>query len=249
MLLFSALLEINDSMTKDAFVKLVIEWNQGSPYHENRISGIQWSGEYNIRYGTDTLWMGIEEYRNQNIIAVRYEKIENDGVVWDTDYVMNFNDMKMSIRLDRSYLEEALDMDAAFSTPHFITLLIEHGYIKNDGALPVLRTPYFIKSINLGVLADVINGQAKYRMPVVYVSKTATGEDPVDIWKLAGRLKGVAHVLVEESPLLNLPIRKLCADKNEYYGAIGVYFPNSAYGHRKFLYRAYDGIDAILAEK
>lgn len=76
MLLFSALLEINDSMTKDAFVKLVIEWNQGSPYHENRISGIQWSGEYNIRYGTDTLWMGIEEYRNQNIIAVRYEKID-----------------------------------------------------------------------------------------------------------------------------------------------------------------------------
>lgn len=249
MLLFSALLEINDSMTKDAFVKLVIEWNQGSPHHENRIPGMQWNGEYNIRYGSDTLWMGIEEYRNQNIIAVRYEKIENDGVVWDTDYVMNFNDMKMSIRLDRSYLEEALSMDAAFSTPHFITLLIEHGYIKDDGTLPVLRSPYFIKSNNLGVLADVINGQAKYRIPVVYVSKTAEGADPVDIWKLAGRLKGVAHVLVEESLLLNSSIRKQCADKNEYYGAIGVYFPNSAYGHRKFLYRTYDGIDAILAEK
>lgn len=65
MLLFSALLEINDSMSKDAFVKLVIEWNQGSPHHENRIPGIQWNGKYNIRYGSDTLWMGIEEYRNQ----------------------------------------------------------------------------------------------------------------------------------------------------------------------------------------
>ena len=79
MLLFSALLEINDSMSKDAFVKLVIEWNQGSPHHENRIPGIQWNGKYNIRYGSDTLWMGIEEYRNQNTIAVRYEKIERLG--------------------------------------------------------------------------------------------------------------------------------------------------------------------------
>lgn len=79
-----------------------------------------------MRYGTENLWLAIEEYRNKNTVAIRYEKIESDGVVWDTDYVMNFDDMKMSIRLDRSFLEEALTMDAAFSTPHFITLLIEH---------------------------------------------------------------------------------------------------------------------------
>ena len=77
------------------------------------------------RYGNEKLWIDIEEYRNKNIIAVRFEKIEEDGAVWDTDYVMNFQDMKMSIRLDRSYLEEALTIDPKFSTPHFITLLIE----------------------------------------------------------------------------------------------------------------------------
>lgn len=38
---------------------------------------------------------------------------------------------------------------------------------------------------------------------VVYISKTANDDDPVEIWKLAGRLKGVAHVLVEESTSLN----------------------------------------------
>ena len=30
MLLFSTLLEINDTMTKDSFIQLVLEWNQGS---------------------------------------------------------------------------------------------------------------------------------------------------------------------------------------------------------------------------
>lgn len=50
MLLFSTLLEINESMTKDAFIKLVIEWNQGSPHKENVIADIKWNGERNIRY-------------------------------------------------------------------------------------------------------------------------------------------------------------------------------------------------------
>ena len=168
MLLFSAQLEISNAMTKEAFVRLAIEWNQGSPHVENRIQGINWNGEYNVRYGTENLWLAIEEYRNKNTVAIRYEKTESDGVVWDTDYVMNFDDMKMSIRLDRSFLEEALTMDAAFSTPHFITLLIEHNYIKSDGILPVLRTPYFIKVDNITTLTDVINGKEKYRVNSSY---------------------------------------------------------------------------------
>ena len=40
MLLFSTLLEINDTMTKDSFIQLVLEWNQGSPHEENIIQGI-----------------------------------------------------------------------------------------------------------------------------------------------------------------------------------------------------------------
>ena len=78
MLLFSTLLDINKSMTKDAFIQLVIEWNQGSPHENNIIPDMVWNGERNIRYGNEGLWLDIEEYRNQNIIAVRYEKKEDD---------------------------------------------------------------------------------------------------------------------------------------------------------------------------
>ena len=60
MLLFSAQLEISNAMTKEAFVRLAIEWNQGSPHVENRIQGINWNGEYNVRYGTENLWLAIE---------------------------------------------------------------------------------------------------------------------------------------------------------------------------------------------
>ena len=105
--LFSTVLKIDGKMTKADFIRLVIEWNQTSPYPENVIPNLSWNGEYSMRCGTDTLWLEIEELKQQ-VVAVRYEKQDADGVVWDTDYVMNFKEMKMAIRLDRSYLEEAL---------------------------------------------------------------------------------------------------------------------------------------------
>ena len=214
MLLFSTLLDINDSMTKDGFIELVLEWNQGSPHENNIIKNIDWNGERNVRYGNDNLWLAIEEYTNQNIIAVRYEKKEEDGVVWDTDYVMNFSTMKMAIRLDRSYLEEALTIDPKFSTPYFITLLIDRGYIKSDGNLPVLHTPIIIDSEKIEMVVDIINGKLRYRLPVVFISKTFYDEDPVDVRILAGRLKGVAHVIVQQSNCTNGRLKSLCDGVN-----------------------------------
>lgn len=246
MLLFSTVLDIEKTLTKDLFIKLVLEWNQGSPHESNVIKGINWNGERNIKYGDEKLWIDIEEYRNKNIIAVRYEKIEDDGAVWDTDYVMNFEDMKMSIRLDRSYLEEALIIDPKFSTPHFITLLIERGYVKKDGILEVLRKPLFIDNNNLQILSDIINGKATYRLPIVYISKTYYDENPVNVNLLAGKLKGVAHVLVQESNCTNNRLKIMCNENNEYYGAIGIYFPRQAMGHRRYLYRRVTGIDNYL---
>ncbi|WFF73682.1 hypothetical protein [Proteiniclasticum sp. QWL-01] len=249
MLLFSAMLEINDTLTQDAFIQLVIEWNQGSPHQDNIIANLSWNGERNIRFGEDDLWLGIEEYRNQNIIAVRFEKKEASGIIWDTDYIMNFNSMKMAIRLDRSYTEDFYTLDLDFSTPHFITLLIQRGYHKDDHGLPVLRTPMEIHEENLELLADVINGETSYRLPVVYVSKTDFNENPVDVYKLAGRLKGVAHVLVQKNRSDNFKLMNLCDRKNEYHGAIGIYYPNPVIRHGKYFYRNSFGIDDILSER
>lgn len=44
MLLFSTVLSINDTMSKDDFIRLAIEWNQGSPHKENVIPGLVWNG-------------------------------------------------------------------------------------------------------------------------------------------------------------------------------------------------------------
>ena len=249
MLLFSTILNVNQKLTKDAFIQLVIEWNQKSPHDSNIIPNIVWNGEYCIRFGDDKVWMDIVEYRNENIIAIRYEKREDNGAIWDSDYVMNFSSMKMSIRLDRSYIEDALSVNPKFSTPHFITLLIERGYLEPDGILQVGKTPLTIDENHLKMLSDIINGNIHFRLPVVYVSKTYVDENPIDVPLIASRLKGVAHVLVQETTAHNKTLMFLCNKQNEYHGAIGIYFPTRAAGHRRYLYRYSFGQDQILLEK
>lgn len=248
MLLFSTILPIKDTLTKDNFIQQVIDWNQGSPHQVNVIPNIEWHGERNIKFGDDKLWMRIEEYRNKNIIAVRYEKTEDDGVVWDTDYVMNFDEMKMSVRLDRGYLEGAATDDTTFSSPAFIQLLIKTGYIEDDGNLPIDYKPIFVEESNAQLVADIMNGNTKYRLPVMYISKTYAGTDPVDVWNVAKRLKGVAHVLVQKNAWSGSVLRGLTDSKNEYNGAIGIYFPNPVVGHQKFLNHDYPGSDKKMAE-
>ena len=249
MLLFSTVLDINDNLTKDGFVRLVIDWNQSSPYEQNIIHGIDWHGEYNIQYGDDRKRLAIQEYRNENVIAVRFEKKEDDGVIWDTDYVMNFDEMKMSVQLDRSFLADALRVDPKFSTPHFIALLSDGNYLKDDGNLPTTRVPIFIDETNLDTLHGAIKDAQQYRMPVIYVSKTSNNTDPVDVELLAKRLKGVAHILVQKDNRLNQKIREVCNSRNEHNGAVGIYFPNPAVQCKRYNYRAQQGYNELLLEK
>lgn len=249
MIVFSTLLDVNKTMTKDVFIKLVLESNGGNPNENDTVRNMTWNGEQNVRYGDENRWLDIEEYRNQNIIAVRYETREAGGVVWDTDYVMNFRDMKMAVRLDRSFTEEARSVDPEFSTPHFLAFLIGNRYIRKDGKLPVRSAPTVINDDNIQLLADIINGNTRCRLPVVYVSKTFSDEEPVNTELLADRLKGVAHVLVQESNATNDTLRQMCDDQNEYYGAVGIYYANHAVGHRRYMYHSSIRSRSYLLEK
>ncbi len=249
MLLFSTVLDINSKMTRESFMDLIVEWNANTPHDENRIPGFVWNGEKNYRWGNENLWLAVKDYPQQSTIAVRFEKRTEDGVVWDTDYIMNFRNMRLAIRLDRSYTEDALSTNGKFSAPHFITLLINKGYLKADGELPIQYKPICINEENLGLIANLINGNKHYKYPVVYVSRTYRNESPVDVDLLAKRLKGIAHVLFEEDKSTSLMLKDMCDSKNEYLGAVGIYYPNQIIPERRFLYRRDAGHDDFMLER
>lgn len=235
MLLFSTILKIDKSLTKDGFLSLVIEWNQGSLHEDNVIRNLKWDGSYNQKFGDETISLEFKEYRNEEIVAVRYVKKLDDGIIWKTDYIMNFKDYKMSIMLDRSFTEDAIGVDPSFTTPLFIKLLIEKGYVVNDNDLPVLMTPHLIGRENVSILTAVINGTKFYDLPVVYVSKTFLNNIPIDVDKLAYALKGVAHIFVQGDLGTNTFIREQCNSTNEYNGAIGIYYQSDVVRHKRLL--------------
>ena len=249
MLLFSTILNINKTLTRDAFMRLVLQWNRESTYAENIIEDLRWDGRFPARFGNDDLFLAAAEYSEKNIIAVRFEKHREDGSVWDTDYVMDFRRLLMCIRLERSYREDAQIMQERFSTPHFITLLEQKGYLSEDGDLPVSRVPYQIGTEQLNLLSDVILQKKTYRLPVIYVSRRFDGSLPVDAELLASRVKGVAHVLILEHPEDVHELRRMCEDKNEYSGAAGICFPGEAMGKRRFITHVREGYDETMLER
>lgn len=101
MLLYSTLLDVNDRLTKEKFIQLVIKWNQESQYQENVIPGLVWDRQMNVKYGDSRHCLEIEEHRNGNTVVIRYQKVEENGRIWNSDYVINFVAGKMHIQLDR----------------------------------------------------------------------------------------------------------------------------------------------------
>jgi len=247
MLLFSTILNIDKSLTKDDFLNLVIEWNQKSPHDDNVIPDLIWDGAYDQKFGNEKVSLEFKEYRNEDIIAVRYMKKLDDGILWNTDYIMNFKEYKMSIMLDRSFTEDAIGVDPSFTTHLFIKLLIEKGYVVNDNDLPILMDPHWIDFKNVNILTDVINGAKTYDLPVVYVSKTFSDKLPIDINKLSYALKGVAHIFVQADLGTNTFIREQCNSTNEYNGAIGIYYQSDVMKHKRFL--NYEYFDPIITRQ
>lgn len=236
MLLFSTVLQINELLTEEIFIQNVIEWNQNSPHQENIIPGIVWDGQESVRFGTDLVWMDITKYDKEEIVAVRYEKIAEDGVIWNSDFVVNFRERKMAIQLDRSYKEEALTADTTFSTPHFITMMIRGGYLVDDSNLAVDTEAFGVCKDHQIMLEALADGDRRYRLPVVFVSKLANGDDPLDVRRLSYRLKGAAHVLTEECTFAQCEGRELACN-----GDVGIYYPSAAIGYRRFSYKGYTG--------
>lgn len=249
MLLFSTILDIQDFVTADNFIRLVLEWNESSKYKENRVTDIEWQGEHTARYGNDRLYLEIMEDTGLNSIAIRHVKVSDESVVWDSVFIANFSERKISIQLERTYSEEALVFDAAFSTPHIITLLIEKGFIRDDDGLPVLRTPLAITDDYKNRVKKIIASTSENKLPVVFVTRASNNEAPVSIEWLASRLKGAAHVLVEEAIEKCAGIRKLCGDAAEPYGAVRIFYPSDAVRNKNIFFRSAEGNPQERLEK
>lgn len=247
MQIYSTLLPITDLLTTDNLIDLVIEWNQRSPY--NKINNIDWDGKNkNIKFEDGNRSLSIEEIRTYNIIAIRFHMLDENNIIWTTDIVVDFSRRLFSIKLDRETTVETKIFIPSFKPPVIVNMLLEKGYVEYDSDIEISTRAIVIDKSNYKIVEDVICRNKTYMMPVIYVTKT-WGKYPFKVNELAYRLRGVAHVLIEEDASITNILREKCEGKNAHHGSIGIYYPSRSASHKIVTTGKYEGREKLLIDK
>ena len=230
MQIYSTIFPVTDMLTQDTLIRLVIEWNQGSPY--NKLSNLNWDGKSrNIKFEEENLSLEIQEIRAYNTIAIRFHQFDENNIIWNTDVVVNFDKHIFSIKLDRETTTETTGFIPKFKTPYLVNKLLDGGYVGKDNGMQISEQVIPVTRNNYHIIEDVICKQAVYNMPIVYVTKS-WGKYPFEIQNLAYKLRGVAHVLGEEEADVSSILKTSCNGMNSHHGSVGIYYPGKTNVHK-----------------
>ena len=247
MQIYSAIFPVMESLTQDVLIKLVIEWNQGSPH--NKISNLNWDGKKrNVKFEDENLSLAIEEIRAYNTIAIRFHQFDENNIIWNTDIVVNFNTHIFSIKLDRETTADTIGFVPKFKTPILVNMLLDRGYVGTDNGMQISEQTISITKDNCKIIEDIICRNTTYSMPVIYVTKS-WGRYPLRVQDLAYRLRGVAHVLMEDDVNVAKILKECCNGMNAHHGSIGIYYPGNSASYKIIATRKYEDQEEILTDR
>lgn len=104
-----------------------------------------------------------------------------------------------------------------------------------DGPLRVSNQHRLLAGHELPLAADLILGYSDHRLPIVYVSACFQPGHAIDPRRLASRLAGRAHVVVEPGNSFSRQLQALAESTNVYGGTVGIYWPEGGEPRRFYL--------------
>lgn len=242
MQIYSTKFPISEQLTKEKFVELVIEWNQGSPY--DKMECVVWDRkEYDLRFKEGKRSLMINCLLEHDVIASRFRKEDEYGVVWTTDFVLNCREKMLAVKLERETTDSTTSFIPKFLPPYFIRSIVHGGYAGEDNGLPIIDQPMMINMENYQIIRDIILKKSRYALPIVYITKTWAGNYPLAIDKLVTDLQGVAHVLKESDPAVSKILKEECNGENAHHGGIAIYYPSVSARNKKINSQKYEKED------
>ena len=127
-------------------------------------------------------------------------------------------------------------------------MLLDRDFIGMDNDLEISAKEIPIKKDNYKVIENIICRNTVYSMPVIYVTKS-WGRYPLRVHTLAYRLRGVAHVLIEEDADVCKFLKDSCRGMNSHHGSIGIYYPGSSAPYKIITPRRYEGQEETLIDR
>ena len=127
-------------------------------------------------------------------------------------------------------------------------MLLDRGYVGTDNGMQISEQTISITKDNCKIIEDIICRNTTYSIPVIYVTKS-WGRYPLRVQDLAYRLRGVAHVLMEDDVNVAKILKECCNGMNAHYGSIGIYYPGNSASYKIIATRKYEDQEEILTDR
>jgi hypothetical protein len=236
MLSFATEFPISEGQTTEAFLSAVKDWALGSPHTvltAEDLSELGAIGQWSTQRGNESVVSLCARDERRESASVRYKRVD-DGLEWTTTVTFSRvgESTWVAIRVFCESNHPATRLPPA-KKPVLVRTLLQALGGGIDGELRVLSSPHVLGNSDIEAASRLISGDAKCRLPVIYVSATFQGSHILDTNRLANDMAGVAHVVVEPNRPFSLRLKLEANSQNVYGGTIGIYWPDGG-GRRSF---------------
>ena len=229
MIVFSTCLPLNESVTPQLCMDLIMDWVANKP-----------DTTYPLKYEPVSL-KKLKIKKGQNYILLRNFTTEQGEfsacrifrnrkyAKWYTDCVY-FQENGEPFVL----IQVSLDCKVPFSKwfqfhkPVVVKAFIDKGYCKADRGIPVLDTPLYMDKQYYQECVSCLQEDAAQALPAVLVGCDKVGTPPLHYIYLARQLGGIAHVFVQKDPETAKSLWEDTQKRSIQGERVGVYFPNDA---------------------
>ncbi|MDP2745650.1 hypothetical protein [Pseudomonas sp.] len=231
---FSTDFPLRCGIKKEELLGECLNWIIDSPYtsiSQEEILRLPEKNEFQFKKEKELLEYNSARDVNCEVTSLRYTKTDHQ-FHWITTISFLLMETSKEVWVNVKSTCESKDTSTNLPTikkPVIIIRLIDKFGGGIDDDLYVNHNPFILSDDESGYIhaTNLITGQSSNRLPIVYVSCGYNGRHALIPERIARKLSGLAHVIVEPSRSFSVKIRSRSSSRNVYGGVVGVYWPNN----------------------
>lgn len=255
MLSFATEFPIKSNDVVALFQQTLISWIIESPYTEfNKDDLKEAFQEKEFQVSKGSQFVIINNFSDIDKINVGViHKTTDIDVLWTTTIVLSVENSSswISIRTEA----ETQNLNARLpkaKKPFIVKSILKRVGGAPDGYFCVTDKPHILAESNIATAADIIRGNSKQHLPIIYVSIDFLDSYIVNVDRISKTLSGMAHVVIEPSRHFSRRLQVETGGQNVYGGTVGLYWPHASGRRSFFIGKSFEGpkdIESAIEEE
>lgn len=232
--------KVIEDFIKEDFPIMMVDWvrNTSDLRYRMDFDEEEFTGHQIYKDGQKELT--IVEYGEVGAIAALCRDKDVLGVEWELSVVFKPSTHELFIRMTNSKTTEDGKFMINFRKPDLIDELVDLRILDMDYDVPMMYESHTVKKNGTAEFLSVLNRNARFTLPVIYVSVGPYSMYGADPEKLASIYAGMAHVFAQDhrdcfEELINGTDKLV--PKN---GEVAIYYPNENIREAHFPFNKYD---------